>query len=85
MSKKGQMILVIVISTIVWVAGVRLIYNSYETGPRWMDIDRTGKIIGPKNFVEAKSGQLALLTLLCGFADIVVILRAGWPQPKKEQ
>lgn len=77
MSKKGQAILVIVVSVVVWIAGVLLLYDSYKTGPQIMDTDhRTGQIIGRKNFVEAKSGQLALLTLLCGVADFAVMARA---------
>ena len=78
MSKKGQAIIVIVICIAVWIAGLLLLYDSHKTGPRLMDIDRkTGQIIGPKNFVEAKSGQLALLTLLCGGAGLAAMLRAA--------
>lgn len=85
MSKKGQAVLVIVISIAVWVAGVFLLYDSYKTGPQIMDTDRrTGQIIGPKNFVEAKSGQLALLSLVCGLVDLGVILRAAKDQAQKE-
>ena len=81
MSKKGQAILVIVISIAVWVAGVFLLYDSFRSGPTIMDTDRrTGRIIGPKNFVEAKSGQLALLSLLCGGAGFAAMLRAAKKQ-----
>ena len=81
MSKKGQAILVIALSIAVWVAGVLLLYDSFKTGPTILDIDRrTGQIIGPKNFVEAKSGQLALLTLLCGGAGVAAMLRAAKKQ-----
>ena len=81
MSKKGSAILVIVICIAVWVAGVLLLYDSYKTGPTILDIDRrTGQIIGPKNFVEAKSGQLGLLTLLCGIAGVAAMLRAAKKQ-----
>lgn len=78
MSKRGQSIIVIFICIAVWVAGLLLLYDSHKTGPQPMDIDRrTGQIIGPKNFVEAKSGQLALLTLVCGIAGFAAMLRAA--------
>lgn len=88
MSKRAQMIIAIIICAAVWIAGVYYLYNSHKTGDvrvsggvvtvaRELDVDRkTGKVLGEKNFVEAKSGELALLTLACGAVGLIFIVRA---------
>lgn len=88
MSRKAQMISAIVICAAGWIAGVYYLYDSHKTGDvrvsggvvtvaRELDVDRkTGKVLGEKNFVEAKSGELALLTLACGVVGLIFIVRA---------
>jgi hypothetical protein len=93
MSRKAQMIIAIVICAVVWIAGVYYLYDSYKTGDvrvsgnivtvaREMDVDRNGKVLGEKNFVEAKSAPLALLSLACGVVGLIFIVRGftGPPQ-----
>ena len=87
MSRKVQMIVAILICAAVWVGGVYYLYQSYKTGDvrvsggvrtvaRESDVDRNGNVLGEKSFVEAKSPQLALLTLACGGVGLVFIVRA---------
>ena len=86
MSRKAQMIIAIVICAAVWMAGVYYLYDSYKTGDvrvsgnirtvsRELDVDRNGKVLGEKNFVEAKSAPLFLLTLACGAVGLIFIVR----------
>jgi len=88
MSKTAQVIVAIVICAAVWIAGVFYLYRSYKAGDvrvrggvvtvaRELDVDRHGNVLGEKNFVEAKSAQLALLTLACGGVGLVFIVRAA--------
>lgn len=85
MSRKAQMIIAIVICAVVWIGGVYYLYDSYKTGDvrvsgnirtvaRELDV-RDGKIVGEKNFVEAKAGQVVLLSMACGVVGLIFIAR----------
>lgn len=88
MSRKAQMIIILVICAAVWIGGVYYLYQSYKTGDvrvsggvrtvaRELDVDRNGNVLGEKSFVEAKAPHLALLSLACGGVGLVFILRAA--------
>lgn len=92
MSRKVQMIIAIVICAVVWIGGVYYLYDSYKTGDvrvsgnivtvaREMDV-RDGKVVGEKNFVEAKAGQVALLSIACGVVGLIFIARTFKSPPQ---
>jgi hypothetical protein len=90
MSRKTQMVLVIVLSVVLWAVGVFFLYRSYSTPRRIgspspnvvvtlgkpLEFDaKTGKWV-EKSFLEAKAAELTILTFVCGAASLLVIVRA---------
>lgn len=89
MSKKSKWRLVLIISIVVWIAGIFYLNNLYNA--KW-EIDQGGGFktvvgkpirINPRTgkseempFIEAKANELFLLTLICGVAAAVAIRKA---------
>jgi hypothetical protein len=99
MARRTKMIILFAVSVAVWVGVVCYLYNDYNTpkagepnSSGWVAVigkemkqDKNGKWV-EKSFVEAKAGQLVLLTLVCGGVALFAGLRAlKRPVPEEEE
>jgi hypothetical protein len=82
---KILMIAVIVICAAAWIGGVFLMHESWKTGDlqvsggvttvaREMKVDSKTGELREKNFIEAKGGELVLLTLACAAVAALSVL-----------